>query len=424
MSVRNAVARQVDKNKDALVEFVRKLVRIPTQDPPGENYPKICSALTEKLSGLGMDVETVVAPEKVLREKRAGNIVWESMPWSGERTNVIAKLKGAERKKTLLYNGHIDTVPVGAGWTRDPFKGEIIGGRMYGRGTCDMKGSCAALVYAFTALREAGVKLKGDVALTFTSDEERGGYTSLCYLVDAGYIKGDAMVGADGNIENIHVASNGRIIFKVVTHGKAVHSSVAFRGINAIEGMVPVLEELFRLKKAVEVRETDIPVNPRQGIKHLTPLLTPTMIDAGIVPNMVPSECTLMIDRRVVPTEDPDKAVKEVEDRIARVKLPAGKCTVETSVVYDPWQVDPKSPIVQTSMKVLNELTGNKVTYAGIQGSTDIGWVVNKGKIPSVFFGAGRMEGMAHGADEYVEIADLVTATKAFAFIAMDYLGY
>lgn len=424
MSVREAVTKQVDKDKDSLIEFVRKLVRIPTQDPPGENYPKICSVLAEELKGLGMDVEIVVAPEKVLKEKRAGNIVWEAMPWSGERTNVIAKLRGMERRKTLLFNGHIDTVPVGAGWTKDPFKGEIIHGKLYGRGSSDMKGSCAAIVYAFRALREAGVKLKGDVTLTFTSDEERGGYTSLCYLVDAGYIKGDFMVGGDGNIENVYTASNGRIIFKVTTHGKAVHSSVAFRGINAIEGMVPVLEELFKLKRVIEARESDIPVNPRQGIKHLTPLLTPTMIDAGVVPNMVPSDCTLMVDRRVVPSEDPRKAVKEVESCLAKVKIPKGKCTLETSVVYDPFEVDSKSPIAVISTKVMSELTKSGVTYAGIQGSTDIGWVVNKGKIPSVFFGAGRIEGMAHGADEHVKIADLMTAAKAYALIAMDYLGH
>lgn len=424
MSVRAAVSKYVDKDKDELVEFVRRLVRIPTQDPPGENYPKICAVLAEELKGLGMDVETVVAPEKVLKEKRAGNIVWEAMPWSGERTNVIGKLKGRESKKTLLFNGHVDTVPVGAGWTKDPFKGEMIGDKLYGRGTNDMKASCAAVVYAFKALRDAGVKLRGDITLTFSSDEERGGYTSLCYLVDAGYIKGDAMVGADGNIENVHIASNGRTIFKVTTHGKAVHSSVAFRGINAIEGMVPLLEALFRLKKVVEARETNIPVNPRQGIKHLTPLLTPTMIDAGIVPNMVPSECTLMVDRRVVPTEDQKKAVEEVEDCLAKVKMPVGKCTVDTSVVYEPFRVNPKSPIVGISTKILSEVTKSKVTPSGIQGSTDIGWVVNKGKIPSVFFGSGRMEGMAHGADEYVQIPDLVAVTKAYAFVAMEYLGY
>src|SRR5262249_22656288 len=173
------VAARVDELASEMIDWLRAFVRIPTVNPPGENYKDCADFVSDKLKEFGYDVSFV----------EASNLP-ECSP-KHPRINVVGRLPGSHFHPTLHFNGHIDVVPPGAGWTVAPFAGEVRNGRIYGRVVTDHKAGMAASLFAIEALRRIGVKLAGSVEQSATVDEESGGFAGVAYLAEHGYIRPD-----------------------------------------------------------------------------------------------------------------------------------------------------------------------------------------------------------------------------------------
>jgi succinyl-diaminopimelate desuccinylase len=210
------VIREIDNSGNELVNLLRELVRIRTVNPPGENYVECANLLSRRFKEVGMNTNLIEVPETDLRKNGV------ELP----RVSVLSMLKGATSNKTLHINGHYDVVPTAPGWTFDPFGGTVSDGKMYGRGTTDMKCGIVAMIIAVTAMLRSGVKLDGDLTMSATPDEETGGDLGAGFLVKNGFIKGDSTIVAEGSRFNeVALAHKGAFWLEVKTIGKSAHGS-------------------------------------------------------------------------------------------------------------------------------------------------------------------------------------------------------
>src|SRR5690606_595439 len=220
--VRDRVLAAVDELADEVVDFTAELIRIPTVNPPGEFYEDCARAIGARLEQFGFTVEYHAAEGRPEHTR------------AHPRVNVVGTLPGARRNPVVHLNGHFDVVPAGDGWTVDPFGGVVRDGRIYGRGSADMKAGIAAAVYAAEAIRRAGVRRTGTVEVSGTVDEESGGYAGMGYLAEMGRIargRTDAVIIPEPlNVDRICVGHRGVYWFEVTTHGKIAHGSMPFLG--------------------------------------------------------------------------------------------------------------------------------------------------------------------------------------------------
>src|SRR5579885_3180353 len=228
---------------DEAVSFLQGLLRIPTVNPPGRAYPECARYIGEHLRGLGYDIEYIeLKPAEVAELAPYGDGLL--------RTNVIGRLPGVQPSPVLHFNGHMDVVPVGPGWSTNPFGGEIRNGRIFGRGASDMKGGIAAQIYAVEAIRRAGLRLQGTVEQSGVVDEESTGNRNagMGYLVERGYVSSErtnyVVITEPLNVDNICLGHRGAIWGEVTTFGRQSHGSTPEQGINAIEHMASFIKEV------------------------------------------------------------------------------------------------------------------------------------------------------------------------------------
>jgi len=398
----------IESKRDYAVHKLRELVQIPTVVPPGENYLKIVKFLGKEL-GSFCDVEEVVMPEGIFREKqRRGR---ETL--RGERANLRATMDTAADETVVLYT-HLDVVPVDTTWSYPPFEGVIENEKMYGRGVSDSKAAVAALLTTLNCMDELGIEPAYNLNIALTTDEEVGPYSGLCYFADEGLLAGDYFLCMDGSSDDICIGSNGVISWKVRIHGKSCHSGRSFLGVNAIEKAKEVMDELMKLKKEVEKRESSLamstPIREISGFEHVKPVLNLCMIKGGIKNNIVPGECILEGDRRFIPEEKLEDVVKELEESLAKIKV-----DFEWSwrFGYPPMLTDREHPWVKRVQKIASQVKGKKRELVGTQGSLDVAYAVQRTKQPVACFGVGRvLESNAHGSNENIRIRDLMDYAK------------
>jgi succinyl-diaminopimelate desuccinylase len=198
LNLREAIGERVGDLEEEMVRFLQKLVRIPTPVPPGENYEKIAELIFSKCRSLGLETRLYEAPERYV--EMSGR---ETYGLSGPRVNVVSWAGGGREGPSVLLNAHTDVVPVGPGWSVDPYAGVVKDGAVYGRGSVDNKAGLTAMVYAVQALLEAGARMRGSITLTATVDEEIGGIAGLNYLVREGLVRGDYGISLDGSITDV-----------------------------------------------------------------------------------------------------------------------------------------------------------------------------------------------------------------------------
>ena len=229
---------EIDARRDALVALTQDLVRIPTVNPPGENYRDICDYLSGRLRGQGFDCTLV----------RAEGAPGDSERWP--RWNIVARKEGKRTGETVHFNSHIDVVETGHGWTVDPFGGEVRDGRVYGRGTCDMKGGLAASIVAAEAFLDLCPDFAGAVEISGTADEESGGYGGVAYLAEKGWFSPErvqhVIIPEPLNKDRICLGHRGVWWAEIETMGRIAHGSMPFLGDSAIRHMGAVLEEMER----------------------------------------------------------------------------------------------------------------------------------------------------------------------------------
>ncbi|MBO0889250.1 ArgE/DapE family deacylase [Candidatus Bathyarchaeota archaeon] len=416
-----AIDRWIDGHKRDLVDLTCRLVAINTTVPPGLNYPKISQLLASEIRDLGVAPSVSYIPESTIRRR-----VSPEVGLKGPRPNTYATIKGEREGPKTLLNGHVDVVPADpSGWSHDPFKPVVKNGKIYGRGSADMKGSDACQIYSLKALVETGAKFSGSITATFTTDEEVGGYSGVNYLIDKHVITKDVdyCISTDSGIEALHIASLGDAEYFITVKGEAAHSGRGWTGVNAIEYGASLIEELKKLGVQISKRRSRINAEPVYGTRKMRPGLYVNTAKGGLKGNIIPDTFEILVDRRFIPEEKAGEVQKEVE-RVVRdfaAKHREVKVSLKPILGYDPMITPPNHRLVKTVRRVARKVLGRDVPPCGSQGSTDVSAVTALG-VPVVVHGTTREESNIHGIDENVRINDLVNVTKILAHTYLELL--
>ena len=431
----------IEAHREEMIQFLRTLVRIDTQVPPGRNYDTICEVLAGKLRSLGCEVQVYNATEKYLKLQGA-----EIMGLKGPRGNVVGRCRGKKGKPVLHASAHIDTAAIQAeGWTVDPLGGEVTkdnrygksaydrgGGYIWGRGVNDDKGEMASLIFALQALKDLNIPLEGDLIITGNCDEEIGGITGLGFLIQEGIVKADFGLQWDGSLTGIGLAAQGRTRFLIRTIGKSYHGQVPILGINAIEKMSKInvaLTDYWRnvlLKRQKAIPGIDLPEPVQEaGVRNLTAMLNIGTIRGGIQGATVPDLCEEEILRGMIPGETFEGVKKEIAAVIEGVKATDADLNYEMEVinVREGYVMSPQDPYVLEGRQIIKEVIGVELPFTGTLASTDMNFQVNDGRMPCFNLGVGGPYGNTHKQDESVSIDELTDLTKITALLYMRKLG-
>jgi len=307
------------------------------------------------------------------------------------RPDVIARLKGPKPGPRILFNGHVDTVEVGRGWTRDPFGAEVEGNRMYGRGAMDMKGGLASILWAAAKCREEGLPRQGELIVAAVVDEESIDWGTYA-LVQRGITEGldFAMISEATDLEVV-TAHKGRAVFEIEVHGRAAHSHWPEHGVNAIEKAAVLINVLPRIRG---------PNHPRFGGNTISTL----KIEGGQEEVMlVPDRCRILIDRCLVPGYSSEAALRDLKDLINEVGIDAEARPPKRETPFcDPFEIPDDDPHVRRVVEIASRTLGRPVKIGFHGGPCDSCILVNQGKVPTIEFGPSGAQ--LHEADEYVDI--------------------
>jgi succinyl-diaminopimelate desuccinylase len=389
--------------------------------PPGLNYPKISQILASELKELGAKPSVSLISEETIRRR-----VSPEVGLKGPRPNTYATLEGEERGPWILMNGHVDVVPADpSGWSNDPFDPVVKSGKIYGRGSADMKGSSACQIFAMKALVDTGMRFRGKITPTFTTDEEVGGYSGVNHLVDKHVITKDVdyCLSTDSGIEALDIASLGDAEYLITVKGTAAHSGRGWTGVNAIEHGASLIEDLKKLGVEISKRRSKINAEPGFGTKKMRPGLYVNTAKGGLKGNIIPDTFEILVDRRFIPEESEAQVRREIS-RVVKdlaAKHREVKVSLKMILSYDPMLTPPNHPLVRTVRKVARKVLGRDVLPCGSQGSTDMAAVSALG-IPVAVLGAQRVDSNIHGIDEHVRINDLVSVTKILAHTYLELL--
>jgi acetylornithine deacetylase len=370
---------------------LRDLVRInsinPSLAPDGGGEREIADYLTRVLAGIGLRVS-----------------VHEALPG---RPSVVAVLPGSGHGQSLMLNAHIDTV--GVEGMREPFSGEIRDGRLYGRGSYDMKGSVAACVAAAKALADARLRLPGDLLVALVADEE---YASIGTAEVLTRYHPDGAIVTEPSALQICVAHKGFTWFQIETVGRAYHGSQFQHGVDANMRMGRVLSELDTLERALRVRPPHVYVGP--------PSLHAATIQGGTGVSTYAANCTLRVERRTVPGESADMVAGEIHaiiDRLVRAD-PTFEASVRTLLTRDPFEVSADASIVKALTAAATAVIGAPPKVIGENPWMDAALLAAAG-VETVVFGPGG-DG-AHSDTEWVDLGTVLQLSDVLARTAMAY---
>ena len=397
----------IDAHFDEEVKFLQELIRVPTDTPPGNNAPH-AERTAELLQGFGFEAEKHAVPEADVKAYGLQSI-----------TNLIVRRRYGDGP-TIALNAHGDVVPPGEGWTHDPYGGEIEDGRIYGRAAAVSKCDFASFTFAVRALESLQARLKGNVELHFTYDEEFGGEMGPGWLLKNKLTKPDLMIAAGFSYEVV-TAHNGCLQLEVTVHGKMAHAAIPDTGVDALQGAVQILNALY----AQNLKYKEI-TSKVEGIKH--PYLNVGRIEGGTNTNVVPGKVVLKLDRRMIPEENPAEVEANIRQVIADAAARCPGITIEVRRILLANALKPlpgNRPLVEAIQKHGRALFGQEIPAMGTPLYTDVRLYGEAG-VPGVIYGAGPrtvLESHAKRADERLELEDLRRATKVVARTLRDLLG-
>jgi len=407
----------IEAAADEMVDFTAEMIRIPTVNPPGEAYEDCARLIGDRLDQCGFEVEYLAA---------------EGSPQhtaAYPRINVVGLRRGRSLRPLVHLNGHFDVVPVGSGWTVDPFGGEVRDGRIYGRGTSDMKAGITAAVYAAEAIRRAGLELNGSVEISGTVDEESGGFAGMAWLAQHGRLSAErtdaVIITEPTNADRITIGHRGVYWFEVTTRGRIGHGCMPFLGVSAIEHMGVILDEIRRnLKPAISARTTAVPVEPegaRHGTININGVAGGQPID-GIQTPCVADLCRAVFDRRFLVEEGFDATRAEIVALLERAARETPQLVYELRdlMVVHPVRTPDGASVVSSLERTVHEVLGRPATLSASPGTYDQKHVDRIAGVPNcVAYGPGILN-LAHQPDEYCGIDDLVNATKVLALSILE----
>lgn len=419
--LQDRVFSRIDGLRDDLAALTRDLIRIPTVNPPGGAYAKCCEFIGRRLAAHGFAVEYL----------RAEGGVGDSDRYP--RTNVICRIEGVRPGPCIHFNGHIDVVAAGEGWTVDPFGGEIRDGKVYGRGACDMKGGLAASMVAMEALLAEWPDFPGVIEISGTVDEETGGYAGVAWLAEKGYFSPPrvdyVIIPEPLNKDCVCLGHRGVWWAEIEVKGRIAHGSMPFFGVSAIRGASAFLEKVEReLYPKLNQRRTAMPVIP-EGARFST--LNFNSIHGGLEEGgdgfpsaLVADSCRIVIDRRFLIEETLDEVKLEVSNLLEAVKRerPDFRYQMRDLWSVDPVMTDADSPLVRALDRGVERVLGQKPLHVASPGTYDQKHVYRVGHLKDcVAYGPGILD-LAHQPDEFVGIDDMVQSAQVMAAATIELL--
>jgi acetylornithine deacetylase len=388
-SAEQAVLDRVDE--ELLVRITQRLLQATGQNPPGDE-----AATVAALSAAAIELDLDVVATRV----------------EPGRDNVSVTLAGGNGPGLLLL-GHTDVVPIGEGWTKDPFGGELVDGRIYGRGASDMKGGLAAALAALAALR--GVELSGPVELAALMDEEETGKGIRSYVETPRGSWLGCITAEPTDLQTI-IGARGDSYLRVSVHGKACHAGNPADGANAIYGAAAVVAEIERL-------HAELAASPHPLLGAAT--WSVGQIQGGTGGSIVPAECVVVADRRLLPGESPAGVLDDLRARVTALKLEDRGLTVELEMPMEmpAFLTAADTDLVTVTDAALSDAGGPGLPLGGWTAACDGGFVARDLDVPVVVLGPGSVTNQAHRADESVSADELLVAAKAYVLTALRLLS-
>lgn len=386
---------------DEVAQVCSDLVQLNTANPPGRER-LAAEYIAAYLAPAGYTCDYVAFPGEEGRESIVCRLA--AGPATSRRTN----------RSALMFNGHLDVVPIGGQpWTHGAFAGEIAEGRVWGRGSSDMKGGVAAMLVAARTLGLARPELQGDVIVAATAGEEAGmqGATAVANWPALGPIGVVIIAEPTGN--TLGLAERGVIWAEFETYGKTAHGSTPQLGRNAVNAMRRLLDEFDRLA---------IPFTHHPLLGDLTTSLN--MMSGGTAPNVVPDRCRAVVDMRTVPGQEARVILRQFEEMIARLAAadPTFSASVSTPYVLPAVDTPSDAPAVESFRNAVQMATGRPLVDAVVRFATEAAIFMPVLNVPVIIYGPGD-PGLAHQPDEYAEIPKLVEAARVYVAAALQILG-
>ncbi len=392
-------------DEELVIRWTQTMVRMDSVPRPGRK-----------------DVETEVAQWVKARCQEIG--LETHFEWAAPgRPNVIALWRGSEGHRRLLFEGHTDVVTEGDpnAWHYDPFGGEIVNNRIYGRGACDMKGGLAAAMGAIKALVDSGVHLRGDILFAALADEE-GLMLGVKDFVRRGWAeKVTAAIVCEPEDNRLCIAQKGVMWVDVCTRGKMAHGAMPFTGLNPITRMARFLTAAEDLEDEYRSRYG---THPYLGAPSISPTRIHAPEEEHGTNNVIPGTCRATLDIRLIPGQDPDQVLDDLNNAAEKVAERYEMFTIEFTTIdaRPPTETPREEPVVQALAQAFRDVTGKEPEYGGVPGSTDGTILAHWAGVPVVTCGPGNTF-LPHQVDEYLDIDQLLTATRLYAVAAMRYLG-
>jgi acetylornithine deacetylase/succinyl-diaminopimelate desuccinylase family protein len=375
-------------------DFLQELVRIRTVNPPGGEAPA-AEVIADRLKRSSFSIEFHEAEEA--------------------RPIVIARQQGSKPGPRLLLNGHMDTMPPGSGWIRDPFAGVTEHGTMYGCGVFDMKAGVAAMVLAACAFVDESQPFRGELIVTAVPDEIAGGKKGTGHMIKEGLVAADMAIVCEPTGEQVFVAHRGALWIEITVRGKSAHGGRPWLGVNAISKMSAIIHAL----------ESELPrvLSSRTHPLVPSPTINIGMISGGDRVNMVADRCVLQLDRRLIPGERAEDAAAEIDRIVQRIALEdSQEWRAETKIFgcIDAGEVNRDEQIVKECQRAYEEVTGRPCGISATAGFQDAHYFIHAG-IPTAMFGpfvpgvdTEPFISLAGSPEEHVEVARVVEAARVY----------
>jgi acetylornithine deacetylase len=411
---RKMLLETIEQNRDKSIELLRHMISIPSVTGDEATIQKF---LASYLESIGLEVDMWETDWEELKKHPGYRPVQRG--YEG-RPNLVATLKGTGGGRSLLLNGHTDVIPVDEGWSDDPWSATIRNGRIYGRGSADMKSGVASHIVAVECIKSAGLKLKGDVLINIVVDEEVSGHGTLDTVI-RGY-RADAGISGETSDLAVQPACIGRIWFEISIAGKGAGIQKRYEGVSGIDLGNQIVKAVQALEEK-RVATVSHPLYPN-ALDSL-----PCMIGAfaaGNYSSSFPDSCLLKGSIGTVPGEDHEGVKQSLVEQVARAAASDPWMKDHPPIVrfvgYDAQasEIPQDHPIVQTVRNSYREVVGRDPQVSGRQGAADTRFLNQYANTPTVIFGPGSTAVM-HATDEYVSIDDYITAIKVVAFSTCDW---
>ncbi|RKD22624.1 acetylornithine deacetylase [Ammoniphilus oxalaticus] len=412
------IQRWIKGNRQSSIDFLGELVQAQSTQGDEEQAQKI---VERKLRSLGFDVD-VWEP--------AGDELLDHDYFYSPRTdfsgspNVVGLMRGAGGGRSIILNGHIDVVPEGdhKQWKDHPYSGKIEDGKMYGRGVTDMKGGNLSLLLAMQAIKECGIKLKGDVIFQSVVEEESGGAGTLAAIL-RGY-KADAALIPEPTNMRIFPKQQGSMWFRVHVKGRSAHGGTRYEGVSAIEKSLLVIEQIRQLETERNERITD-PLYER------TPIPIPInvgVIEGGNWPSSVPDEVKIEGRMGVAPDETMEHAKQDLQRALDKLSETDAWFIEHPPALewfggrWVPGTIDLEHELMNTLVEQFRSARGSEPIIEASPWGTDGGLLSNVGDTPTIVFGPGVTD-VAHHADEYIVLDEVFACAEIVAFTLLRWCG-